>query len=576
MPKAKLVSIFAFLGSMLLLGCSPAEPPQTAAPAATQQDPDLKPAAVAMPDRYGAAVAEQVLRAGGNAVDAGIAAGLALAVTYPEAGNIGGGGFMLIRMNGENAFLDYREMAPAAADRDMYLDVNGNVIEGLSLVGHLSVGVPGTVAGFWEAHRRFGSLPWRDLVMPAVKLAEAGFEVPEHLGGGMLTELERYEGRTNFGIYFGNMTSGKVHKQPELAATLERIAESGVDDFYKGETARLIVAEMERGNGLITMEDLANYKAVWREPVEADWRDYRVISAPLPSSGGFGLIQLLKIRDYIDHHFEDVTHNSPQFVHLVAEMEKRVFADRAEFLGDPDFVDARIDALLTDDYIRRRAQEIDPEAISMNVGAGTGLEDHDTTHYSIVDQWGNAVSNTYTLNLGFGSGVVVTGAGFLLNDEMDDFSIKPGVPNAFGVVGNEANQIEPGKRMLSTMTPTILLRDDEVAMVVGTPGGSTIFTSVFQVILNIFDFEMSPLDASGAARFHHQLLPPDVIYTQPDSPLPDETISVLGDLGYQTRDSYNYGDVQIIYDDGKGVRAASDPRNRGESRVIELATEIAE
>jgi len=454
--------------------------------------------------------------------------------------------------------------------------VNNNVIDDLSLVGHLAVGVPGTVAGFWKAHQRFGTLPWRDLVMPAVKLAETGFQVPENLGGGMLTELERFEGKTNFTDYFGSMNTGTVLKQPELAATLRRIAESGVDEFYKGETARLIVAEMERGNGLITLQDLANYEAVWREPLQADWRGYRIISAPLPSSGGFGLIQLLKIRDYINHHFKDVKHNSAQYVHLVAEIEKRVFADRAEFLGDPDFVDSRIDALLTEDYIRRRAQEIDPEAISMDVGAGTGLENHDTTHYSIVDQWGNAVSNTYTLNLGFGSGVVVTGAGFLLNNEMDDFSIKPGVPNAFGVVGNKANEIEPGKRMLSSMTPTILLRDGKVAMVLGTPGGSTIFTSVFQTILNVLDFGMSPLEATGAARFHHQLLPPDVIYTQPDSPLPDETLSLLGDRGYKTRDLYNYGDVQFIYDDGTGIQAASDPRNRGQSRVIDPATEVAE
>ncbi|MCP4301490.1 MAG: gamma-glutamyltranspeptidase, partial [Gammaproteobacteria bacterium] len=344
----------------------------------------------------------------------------------------------------------------------------------------------------------------------------------------------------------------------------------------KGETAELIVAEMERGNGLITREDLAHYKAVWREPLQADWRDYRILSAPLPSSGGFALFQLLKIRDYINHHFEDVAHNSAQYVHLVAEIEKRVFADRAEYLGDPDFVDSRIDELLTDDYIRRRAQEIDPEAISMDVGAGTGLETHDTTHYSIMDQWGNAVSNTYTLNLGFGSGVVVTGAGFLLNDEMDDFSVKAGVPNAYGVVGSKANEIEPAKRMLSSMTPTILLRDGEVVMVVGTPGGSTIFTSVFQTIMNVIDFNMSPLEATGAARFHHQLLPPDLIITQPDYPLPDETLSLLGDRGYRFVSPYNFGDVQIIYNDGESVRAASDPRNRGQSRVIELATEAAE
>ncbi|MGI9233233.1 MAG: gamma-glutamyltransferase, partial [Woeseiaceae bacterium] len=481
-------------------GCSRTEASQSTAPVVVDQQTELRPAAVAMPDRYGAEVAEKILRAGGNAVDAGIAAGLALAVTYPEAGNIGGGGFMLIRMDGEEAFLDYRETAPSAADRDMYLDVNGDVIDGLSLVGHLSVGVPGTVAGFWQAHQRFGSLPWQDLVTPAVEFAEAGFEVPEHLGGGMLTELERYEGRTNFTDYFGTMKSGELFSQPELAATLRRIGENGAEEFYKGETAELIVAEMQRGNGLVTMEDLANYRAIWREPLEAVWRDYRIVSAPLPSSGGFALIQLLKIRDYVDHHFDGVEHNSAQYIHLVAEIEKRVFADRAQYLGDPDFIESRIDELLTEDYIRGRAQEIDPESISMNVGAGTGLEPHDTTHYSIVDQWGNAVSNTYTLNLGFGSGVVVTGAGFLLNDEMDDFSIKAGVPNAYGVVGDEANEIAPGKRMLSSMTPTIMLQDEKVAMVLGTPGGSTIFTSVFQTIVNIFDFGMSPLDAVGATR----------------------------------------------------------------------------
>jgi len=575
MLKNRLAAFLAVSAFILVSGCSPAERDQSATLTEKQaeQQAELRKAAVAMPDRYGAEVAEQILKAGGNAVDAGIAAGLALAVSYPEAGNVGGGGFMLIRMNGEDHFIDYREMAPGAADRDMYLDVNGDVVKGLSLIGHLAVGVPGTVAGFWEAHQRFGTLPWRDLVMPAVRIAEEGFEVPEKLGGGMLTRLEKYEGKTNFADYFGDMDTGELHQQPELAATLRRIAEGGVDEFYKGKTAELIVAEMERGNGLITMEDLANYKAVWRDPIDADWRNYRIVSAPPPSSGGVGLVQLLKIRDYVDHHFEGIEHNSAQYVHLVAEIEKRVFADRAEYLGDPDFVDARVGELLDDDYIQRRAQEINPEAISMDVGPGTEFEPHDTTHYSVLDQWGNAVSNTYTLNLGFGSGVVVTGAGFLLNDEMDDFAIKAGVPNAFGVVGSQANEIAPGKRMLSSMTPTILLRDGEVAMVVGTPGGSTIFTSVFQAIMNVMDFGMSPLEANGAARFHHQLLPPDVILTQPDSPLPEETLSLLGDLGYKTRDIYNYGDLQMIYDDGETVRAASDPRNRGQSRIIEIAAE---
>jgi gamma-glutamyltranspeptidase/glutathione hydrolase len=549
----------------LLAACAPPEPQ---AAGALEQTTELSTAAVAMPDKYGAQVSEDILQAGGNAVDAGIAAGFALAVSFPEAGNIGGGGFMLIRMNGEDSFIDYREKAPRAADRDMYLDEHGDVIGQASVIGHLAVGVPGSVAGFWEAHQRYGTLPWSQLVAPAIRMAEEGFEVSEHLGNRVPGRLERYAGKTNFGDYFGEMRTGELHKQPELAETLHRIADNGADGFYGGETAQLIAAEMERGGGLITMEDLADYEAVWREPVRADWREFEVVSAPLPSSGGVALIQLLKIRDYIDHYFEDVPHNSAQYIHLVAEIEKRVFADRAEFLGDSDFVDARVDELLDDGYIRMRAQEINPDEISMDVGAGTGLEPHDTTHYSILDEWGNAVSNTYTLNLGFGSGVVVEGAGFLLNNEMDDFSVKPGVPNVYGVVGSTANEIQPGKRMLSSMTPTILLENDKVAMVVGTPGGSTIFTSVFQTILNIIDFDMTPDDAVGATRFHHQLLPPDQIYFGAIRPLPEDTISALGDRGYRAS-ARRFGDVQVIYDDGTTVKAASDPRHRGESRVID-------
>lgn len=404
--------------------------------------------------------------------------------------------------------------------------------------------------------------------MPAVKLADEGFVVPEKLGGGMLSTLENYAGKTNFSDYFGSMTAGETFKQPELAATLMRIAEGGVDEFYKGETADLIVAEMNRGNGLITKEDLSQYEAKWREPLRGEWREYEVVSAPPPSSGGFALMQLLKIKDYANHYFENVEHNSAQYVHLVAEIEKRVFADRAEYLGDPDFVDNRIEELLGEDYLESRAHDIDPIEISMDVGAGTGLETHDTTHYSVLDKWGNAVSNTYTLNLGFGSGVIVEGAGFLLNDEMDDFSVKPGVPNIYGVIGSKANEIQPGKRMLSSMTPTILLKDGEVTMVLGTPGGSTIFTSVFQTIINVTDFGMTPLQATDAARFHHQLLPPDLVMYGKSRPLPKETVSELGDRGYKLIAPWDFGDVQLIYDDGESVQAASDPRHRGQSRVI--------
>jgi gamma-glutamyltranspeptidase/glutathione hydrolase len=366
------------------------------------------------------------------------------------------------------------------------------------------------------------------------------------------------------------MQEGAVFRQPELAATLQRIADQGPEDFYRGRTAELIVAEMARGNGLITLEDLAAYSAVWREPLRANWRGQEIVTAPLPSSGGIALIQLLKIKDYINHQFEGLALNSPQYIHLVAEIEKRVFADRAEFLGDPDFVKTKTAELISEEYIQRRALEVNPDAISGNVAPGIGLDVHDTTHFSILDKWGNAVSNTYTLNLSFGGGVVVEGGGFLLNDEMDDFSIKPGVPNTYGVVGSKANAIEPGKRMLSSMTPTMLLKNGNVTMVIGTPGGSTIFTSVFQTIVDVTDFGMTPADAVAATRFHHQLLPADLIVYSPGRPLPESTIAALADKGYRAEpNSWEFGDVQVIYRNGGKTIAASDPRNRGESLVIE-------
>jgi gamma-glutamyltranspeptidase/glutathione hydrolase len=493
---------------------------------------------------------------------------LSLAVTLPEAGNIGGGGFMLIHFDGQAQFVDYRERAPYAAHRDMYLDEERNVIEGASRVGHLAVGVPGTVAGLWSAHQRFGKLPWKDLVAPAIKLARDGFPVPELLAHNIERTGPRFAGKTNFDSYFGGWRGGEIHVQEELAQTLERIAEHGPDGFYKGETADLIVAEMERGNGLISHKDLAEYSAVWREPLRSQWRGMELLSAPPPSSGGFAVVQLLKMKDYLAHEFDGVAHNSPQYVHLVAEMEKRVFADRAEYLGDPDYTDIPMDRLLSEEYLQARAAEVKPNEISTILDVRPGLESYETTHYSIIDHDGNAVSNTYTLNLGFGSGVVVGGAGFLLNDEMDDFSVKSGVPNAFGVVGFEANEIQPGKRMLSSMSPTMLLRDGEVELVIGTPGGSTIFTTVFQAIASIYDFGMTPAEAAGASRFHHQLLPPDRITYSPNVPLPQETISSLGDMGYNVvPHGYPYGDLQIIQNSDEGMRAAADPRKRGEARI---------
>lgn len=538
--------------------------------ACTQNEEVAKSAAaVAIPDKYGAQISEDILRAGGNAVDAAVATGFSLAVTFIDAGNIGGGGFMLIHMDGETTFLDYRETAPSAAYKKMYLDENGDVVNNASLIGSLANGVPGTVAGLWEAHQRYGKLPWKDVVKPAIELAENGFIPANMLVDDVRKMYDWFGEDTNFHAYFGGINNDELFKQPELAATLQRIAEFGAKDFYQGETSRLIVEQMVRSNGLISAEDLDNYKAIWREPLRANWRDYEIVSAPPPSSGGFAVIQLLKMKDYLKEQFEGLEHNSPQYIHLVAEMEKRVFADRAEYLGDPSFVDINMDELISEKYIESRAREVSPMDISTLDGVKPGLESPDTTHYSIVDQWGNAVSNTYTINWNFGSGVVVEGAGFLLNNEMDDFSIKPGVPNIFGVVGNTANEVQPGKRMLSSMSPTMLLKDKKVNMVLGTPGGSTIFTSVFQTIVNILDFNMSPLEAVGATRFHHQLLPPDLITYSVTRPLPQETIKTMAERGYRLEPhGFEFGDVQVIFRKDDTWLPASDPRDRGDSRVF--------
>ena len=568
--------ILLSLLSLFFLGCEQSN--QTASDVSLSRNAKTEYgyAAIATPDNFGSDVSQEILNKGGNAVDAAIATGFALAVTYIDAGNIGGGGFMTIKMNDEVAFLDYREKAPKAAHRDMYLDENGDVIEYSSLIGGQAVGVPGTVAGFWKAHQRFGKLPWEELVNPAIKLAEEGFLPAKILVDDIQSMKDWFKDKTNFSKYFLSINASENFKQPELANTLRRIAKFGADDFYSGETAKLIVEQMKESDGLITMEDLNSYEAVWREPLRSNWRNYEVISAPPPSSGGFAIIQLLKMKDYLDHFFSGLEHNSAQYIHLVAEMEKRVFADRAEYLGDPDFFDVDIEKLISEEYIARRALEVNPNAISSLESVDPGLESPDTTHYSIVDQWGNAVSNTYTINWNYGSGVVVEGAGFLLNNEMDDFSAKPGVPNIFGVVGNVANEIQPEKRMLSSMSPTILLKDGNVEMVLGTPGGSTIFTSVFQTIVNIMDFDMSPYEAIESTRFHHQLLPPDEITYNGftiGNPLPKETISQLGEKGYKAiPHDYDFGDVQVIMREDESWIAASDPRDRGDSRIISVPT----
>ncbi|WP_043197814.1 gamma-glutamyltransferase [Pseudomonas putida] len=529
----------------------------------------LEGGAVAAPDQYGAQVAADILKKGGNAVDAAVATAFTLAVTYPEAGNIGGGGFMTLFVDGKPYFLDYREVAPKAATRNMYLDDKGEVIENLSLVGVRAAGVPGTVMGLWEAHQKFGKLPWSELLTPAIGYAKNGFKVAEKQYQYRNDAQGMFKTATNFNDYFGNMKVGELFKQPEMAQTLERIADKGVSEFYQGKTADLLVAQMQADKGLITKEDLKDYKAVWREPMAVSWRGNVVYTAPPPSSGGVALAQLLGIKEDRAADFKGVAHNSAQYIHLLAEIEKRVFADRADYLGDPAFTKVPVDQLVAKDYLAKRAAQVNPKAISDTDKVKPGLEPHQTTHFSIVDKQGNAVSNTYTLNLDYGSGVVVKGAGFLLNDEMDDFSAKPGAANAFGVVGGDANAIEPGKRMLSSMSPSLMTRDGKVELVIGTPGGSRIFTSIFQVMNNLYDYDMPLAKAVAAQRVHHQLLPKDTIYFDSYAPLTGPVADALKKMGYVLEDQgWEMGDIQAIRVDGAKLETASDPRGRGVGMIV--------
>lgn len=530
----------------------------------------LPAGAVASPDRYGAEVAEAILKQGGNAVDAAVATAFTLAVTYPEAGNLGGGGFMTLYVKGKPYFLDYRETAPKAATKDMYLDAKGEVVPDLSLVGARAAGVPGTVMGLWEAHKRFGKLPWSELLTPAIGYAKRGFIVAQEQYQYREDALGLFKSSTNFPQYFGSMKVGERFAQPELAQTLERIADKGVSEFYQGKTAQLLVAQMQHDKGLITAADLKGYKARWREPLRIDWRGNAIYTAPLPSSGGIALAQLLGIKERRSSDFNGVPLNSARYIHLLAEIEKRVFADRADYLGDPDFNKVPVGMLTAPAYLDKRAAEINPKAISPTEQVRPGLETHQTTHFSIIDKDGNAVSNTYTLNFDYGSGVVVTGAGFLLNDEMDDFSAKPGVANGFGVVGSDANAIAPGKRMLSSMSPTIVTRDGKVTLVIGTPGGSRIFTSVFQVLNNLYDYHLTPVEAVTVQRVHHQLLPKDTIYYDAMAPLTGEVADDLKKMGYTLEDQgWLMGNIQMIRVENGQLETASDPRGRGEGRVVQ-------
>ncbi|MCX3265876.1 gamma-glutamyltransferase [Pedobacter agri] len=465
----------------------------------------------------------EILKKGGNAVDAAVAVQFALAVVYPNAGNIGGGGFMVYRSaKGEVNALDFREKASAAASRDMYLDAAGNPIVEKSLYGHLAAGVPGSVAGMVEAHKKYGKLSWKEVVQPAIDLAEKGFEITKRQASE-LNGLHRKLMDINVnGTALVNLESTWQERslliQTELANTLKLIQQKGRAGFYEGAVADAIVAEMQRGKGLMTKEDLKNYRAVWRKPITGNYRGYKVITMPPTSSGGIALIQLLQsVEPYPLNRWG---HNSDSTVQVIVEAERRVYADRATHLGDPDFYNVPQKQLLNLDYNKKRMADFNWSAATPSdkvlAGVIKGKESEETTHFSIVDHDGNAVSITTTLNGSYGSLVAVKGAGFLLNNEMDDFSVKPGAPNMYGLVGGEANAIAPNKRMLSSMTPSIVEKDGQLFMVVGTPGGSTIITSVFQTIINVIDFNMDIQSAVAAKKFHHQWLP-DEVYVEKDA-----------------------------------------------------------
>lgn len=508
-------------------------------------------------------VGNEILKMGGNAVDAAIAAQLALAVVYPVAGNLGGGGFMVARLeSGKLISIDYREMASGKAHRDMYLDENGNALFEKSQNGHLSAGVPGTVAGLF-ASMKYARLPFEKLVQPAINLAEKGFVITEGEARGfnfMKPLLQKYNTVTPAFIKNTEWKKGDTLYQKDLANTLKRIKKNGAKGFYEGKTAKLIVEEMRRGGGIINYKDLKNYKAKEREPHVFNYKGHTVIGMPMPSSGGLLLHQMMKMIE--DRNISSYGFHSPEAVQLMVEAERRAYADRAQFMGDADFFKVPVNELTSEKYLKQRMADFTPGKASTSELVRPGdipiAESEETTHLSVIDKFGNAVAVTTTLNDGYGSKTVVGGAGFFLNDEMDDFSIKPGAPNMYGAVGGVANSILPGKRMLSSMTPTVVLKDNKPFIIAGTPGGTTIPTSVFQTLVNIIDFGLSTEDAVYKPKFHHQWLPDRVDI---EKGFPDSVKKTIEAMGYKTLPRSGIGRMEVIkvLPDGK-FEAVADTR----------------
>jgi gamma-glutamyltranspeptidase/glutathione hydrolase len=521
---------------------------------------------VATDHRLASEVGVAILRRGGNAVDAAVAVGFALAVVYPSAGNLGGGGFMLIHdaRRGRQVALDFREKAPSGARRDMFLDAQGQVVPGRSLFTPLAVGVPGTVAGLAHALEAYGSLPLREVIAPAIRLARRGFPVSDELAQ-MLEAQREHLGAwpASRAVFFRDgrpLRAGERLVQKDLAASLALIARQGPAAFYRGAIGRRIAAALAPHGGLITAEDLARYQVVERPPVSGDYRGYRIVSMPPPSSGGTHIVQMLNLLER--YPLAEMGAGSAQVIHLEAEAMKLAYADRAEYLGDPDFIRVPVHGLTSRAYADELAAGIDPEratpAARIRPGRPAPYESEQTTHYSVADRHGNVVSTTYTLNLAFGSGIVAAGTGILLNNEMDDFAAKPGVANAFGLVGGEANAVAPEKRPLSSMSPTIVLKDGKPWLVTGSPGGSRIITATLQTIINSIDFGMNPAEAAAAPRIHHQWTPDELRVEKGLSP---DTLRLLAQKGHPLRTGQTMGRTQTIRIDPEGFRGASDPRS---------------
>tara|TARA_B100000900_G_scaffold115915_2_gene97536 strand:- start:14558 stop:16228 length:1671 start_codon:yes stop_codon:yes gene_type:complete len=511
----------------------------------------------------------EILKKGGNAFDAMMATELALAVSYPSAGNIGGGGFMVFRKSdGTTGALDYRERAPIKSTKDMYLDKNGNIIQGLSMVGALSVGVPGTIAGIFEAHKKYGTLSVKEIISPVIELAEKGVIITENQKN-RIDENRKYFKLVNKSVipFDDDFETNEIITYPELAITLKKIMENGRDEFYKGETAEKLVEFVNENGGILSMEDLEIYEAKWRDPITFKYDNLKIISMSPPSSGGICINQIMKMIEPYD--LTDLGHNSIKYVKLLVEAERRSFADRSHFLGDPDFINIPTKELVDENYLSSRFNDFsfDKPTSSDEIGYGniTIQESNETTHYSIVDQFGNAIAATTTLNGTFGSKLYCYELGFFLNNEMDDFSSKPGFPNMYGLIGGEANKIEPRKRMLSSMTPTIVEKDKKLYMTLGTPGGSTIITSVVQTILNVHEFDMSMQEAVDAARFHHQWKP-DSIRIESNL-FSDNLKRSLMKSGYKLSDKGSIGRVDGILIKQKNIIEGGADR-RGDDTAI--------